>query len=509
MNDHIERGQLTPPASLLSSLAARKNHPPHPTIVTAPPQRPVSAMSEPSAGPNNPNLMIEQNDSYDVRNAVAAIAALSSSQVVPSIASSMIQALTSTSMTASSATGATPAVISTASSSPITKTNKKQTRRYKRNNKRYNPYNIFFMLERQLMLHARGGGVNALQNPIDTSISPLAHPNKRLILPPLSACRRYTHLPLTNNWFLELQATQQKNKKRLHRKTHGLIPFREMAQTCAKNYREMDFETKRFVNEVVNSLGRHCEELEKIAGKEDRKEKRVEGGKKREDDSMVIVSPVNNKVVLDVGYVDVSTVEMKRKKPALSQDEVATVQQLMGMKKLTPQISAHHPSFAPPFCPSDATAPYIAVAGAPPQVSVRLAAADVYPLAHPRPSLANSKSESLYLQLEQAIIARRESERRIELMNHLLEEQRRRKMPRHVTSDQHIRGYPHRYHSEAHNVHSLQPRFQAGYKPHSLEPLPSTLTSLSGNINHSYLERLEEEMHNEARANRFNIYPSY
>ena len=119
------------------------------------------------------------------------------------------------------------------------------------------------MLERQLLLQSRGGGINAVENPIDVSKNPYIK-YKPLNLPPLP--RRYNHLPLTSNWFLELISNQ--DKKRQHRKSHGLIPFKELAQTVAKSYREMDDETRQFINEVSERLGLQYDEYEAREKKE-------------------------------------------------------------------------------------------------------------------------------------------------------------------------------------------------------------------------------------------------
>ena len=119
------------------------------------------------------------------------------------------------------------------------------------------------MLERQLLLQSRGGGINAVENPIDVSKNPYIK-YKPLNLPSLP--RRYNHLPLTSNWFLELISNQ--DKKRQHRKSHGLIPFKELAQTVAKSYREMDDETRQFINEVSGRLGLQYDEYEAREKKE-------------------------------------------------------------------------------------------------------------------------------------------------------------------------------------------------------------------------------------------------
>ena len=119
------------------------------------------------------------------------------------------------------------------------------------------------MLERQLLLQSRGGGINAVENPIDVSKNAYIK-YKPLNLPQLP--RRYNHLPLTSNWFLELISNQ--DQKRQHRKSHGLIPFKELAQTVAKSYREIDDETRQFINEVSQRLGLQYDEYEAREKKE-------------------------------------------------------------------------------------------------------------------------------------------------------------------------------------------------------------------------------------------------
>jgi hypothetical protein len=80
-----------------------------------------------------------------------------------------------------------------------------------------------------------------------------------LVLPAL--CRRYADLPLSrNNWFEELLATR--DSKRRHCKSHGLIPFADLARIIAKNYREVDDETKSFVNEVALRIALYNHDLE-------------------------------------------------------------------------------------------------------------------------------------------------------------------------------------------------------------------------------------------------------
>lgn len=263
------------------------------------------------------------------------------------------------------------------------------------------------MLERQLLLQSRGGGIDAVKNPIDTSESPLIK-HKELHLPPL--CRRYDHLPLTSNWFLELLANQ--NKKRPHRKSHGLIPFKELAQIVAKNYREIDDETQAFVNEVAERLGWHCEDLEVMEERERREEEelartrgfpmgpthlmgntfnttaRIEGqlggvgGKKRKE------APVVSSKGAAAAAAGANT--------SLSLGEAHTVQQLIGMKRNSPPmvgLPSHGP--LPAFPGGQHSQPMIS----------------------PGPAHSgDNESERLKIELAHAMNARLESEHRIQLL---------------------------------------------------------------------------------------------
>ena len=154
--------------------------------------------------------------------------------------------------------------------------------------KRYNNYNIFFMLERQrLLLQSRGGAmaitvggvatysvVTQAVDSVEVNNRPRPSSNDitkeeenlrpvrcytNLVLPAL--CRRYADLPLSrNNWFEELVATR--DSKRRHCKRQGLIPFVDLARMIATNYREVDDETKAFVNEAALRIALYNHDLE-------------------------------------------------------------------------------------------------------------------------------------------------------------------------------------------------------------------------------------------------------
>jgi hypothetical protein len=95
--------------------------------------------------------------------------------------------------------------------------------------KRYNNFNIFFMLERQLILRTLG----SRDEMFDVDIAKLP-PDVRcyvdLYLPPL--CSRYADLALSpDKWFVQLLG--KKDKTCPQAKSHGgdLVPFAELTMT--------------------------------------------------------------------------------------------------------------------------------------------------------------------------------------------------------------------------------------------------------------------------------------
>jgi hypothetical protein len=120
--------------------------------------------------------------------------------------------------------------------------------------KRYNNFNIFFMLERQLILRNFGAGRDLMFN-VDISTLPLdVRCYVDLYLPPL--CSRYAVLPLSpDKWFVQLLAN--KDKTHPNAKSYGgcdLISFAEITRIVSSNYKQMDDETKAFVEDVAKRL---------------------------------------------------------------------------------------------------------------------------------------------------------------------------------------------------------------------------------------------------------------
>lgn len=111
------------------------------------------------------------------------------------------------------------------------------------------------MLERLRLLHGRSNGEGIKEEPdekpVDTALATAMY--KELDIPPLPP--RFSNLGLPPTWFIDIVANQK--KKRIHRKTHGLIPFKELAQIIADNYKSVDYETRSWCQEVASRLLAH------------------------------------------------------------------------------------------------------------------------------------------------------------------------------------------------------------------------------------------------------------
>jgi hypothetical protein len=110
------------------------------------------------------------------------------------------------------------------------------------------------MLERQLILRTLGGGDEMFDVDIISTLPPDVRCYVDLYLPPL--CSRYADLALSpDKWFVQLLA--KKDKTCPHAKCHGgdLVPFAELTRIIANNYKEMDNETKAFIDDVAKRLG--------------------------------------------------------------------------------------------------------------------------------------------------------------------------------------------------------------------------------------------------------------
>jgi len=120
--------------------------------------------------------------------------------------------------------------------------------------KPYNNYNLFFILERALLLDSRKDYTE------DSSSRPSSPASfvtgyEGLELPPLPP--RYRHLVLPHNWY---DPMRKRFVKRKHVKDHGVASFQEIAKTVASNWRTIDPITKDYIQAVVVLIkDRHSE----------------------------------------------------------------------------------------------------------------------------------------------------------------------------------------------------------------------------------------------------------
>jgi len=158
--------------------------------------------------------------------------------------------------------------------------------------KPYNSYNLYFTLERTLLVEARQqcqvddansastiSRIHSLPKPSPCAPTAAAAPTgyESIDLPPLPL--RYQHLKrrLPANWYIP-----GKNKlvKRKHSKTHGVASFVEMAKTFSANWKTVDPVTKEYVETIAGVLKKRHSEIKSALDKNARQE---EENKKQQD----------------------------------------------------------------------------------------------------------------------------------------------------------------------------------------------------------------------------------
>jgi len=157
----------------------------------------------------------------------------------------------------------------------------------------YNSYNLYFTLERTLLVEARQqmrqvddansastrSHIPSFPNPSPSAPTAAAAPNGYdfIDIPPLPP--RYQHLKerLPTNWYVP-----GKNKllKRKHSKTHGVASFTEVAQTVSANWKAVDLVTKDYVETIAKVLKKRHSEIKIALDKNARQE---EENKKQQD----------------------------------------------------------------------------------------------------------------------------------------------------------------------------------------------------------------------------------
>ncbi|EJK46069.1 hypothetical protein THAOC_35284 [Thalassiosira oceanica] len=113
-------------------------------------------------------------------------------------------------------------------------------------------YNLFFVLERELILQQN----NPTYNPFETLRAPDYVTGFEGIEMPSELPKRYSKLVLPPGWYLP-----GRNKKRSHKKSHGLMAFADLSRDVAQNYKTIDKETYDFLDAVAKSLLKRSREI--------------------------------------------------------------------------------------------------------------------------------------------------------------------------------------------------------------------------------------------------------
>jgi hypothetical protein len=119
--------------------------------------------------------------------------------------------------------------------------------------KPYNRYNIFYMLERERMLQSNS---SYKKKPSGDLSGKSTHGYEDLDLPDLPP--QYASLDLSSDWFVP---GRRMNKKRVHKKTHGLASFQEIARVVADGWKNIDETTLDFCTVVAEILKQRHKEI--------------------------------------------------------------------------------------------------------------------------------------------------------------------------------------------------------------------------------------------------------
>lgn len=105
----------------------------------------------------------------------------------------------------------------------------------------YNRYNIYFTLERENFVLAKGGVTkwSTMDKAKSASKQSARHGYENLNLPPFPP--RFANLNVPDDWCVP--GIRHLGEKRSHAKSHGVASFREIARTVAASWKAVDGET--------------------------------------------------------------------------------------------------------------------------------------------------------------------------------------------------------------------------------------------------------------------------
>jgi len=132
----------------------------------------------------------------------------------------------------------------------------KQTKKIK--NRPLNSYNLFFILERELLLQSNGFDTTKGKglSRRSTSVYFDDYADLALRFPPLPS--RYQSVHLSADWYMH----GKDKKTREHIKTHGVISLKELSRSMAANWKMVDEDIKEYVTEVARMVLDRRDELE-------------------------------------------------------------------------------------------------------------------------------------------------------------------------------------------------------------------------------------------------------
>jgi len=132
----------------------------------------------------------------------------------------------------------------------------KQTKKIK--NRPLNSYNLFFILERELLLQSKGFDTTKGKglSRRSTSVYFDDYADLALRFPPLPS--RYQSVHLSADWYMH----GKDKKTREHIKTHGVISLKELSRSMAANWKMVDEDIKEYVTEVARMIKERRDELE-------------------------------------------------------------------------------------------------------------------------------------------------------------------------------------------------------------------------------------------------------
>ena len=132
----------------------------------------------------------------------------------------------------------------------------KQTKKIK--NRPLNSYNLFFILERELLLQSKGFDTTKGKglSRRSTSVYFDDYADLALQFPPLPS--RYQSVHLSADWYMH----GKDKKTREHSKTHGVISLKELSRSMAANWKMVDEDIKEYVTEVARMVLDRRDELE-------------------------------------------------------------------------------------------------------------------------------------------------------------------------------------------------------------------------------------------------------